>query len=115
MPSIDLDFTKQVKKMSSDIGIDINDLADEYSLTSKNQYKRQLTIDLTGKPATNLVCVVFDHFALVTGRKSALNCCDLRVFDLTMATLTCRNWIWPGYQIRLTRSVTQETISLIPS
>lgn len=86
MPSIDLDYTKQVKKMSSDIGIDINDLGDEYSLTSKNQYKRQLTIDLTGKPATNLICFVFDQFTFGVDRKSALNFCDLRVFDSALTT-----------------------------
>lgn len=86
MPTIYLDYEKQVKRMSSDIGIDINDLGDEYSLTSKNQYKRQLTIDLTGKPATNLVCFVFDHFLFGIDRRSGLNFSDLRVFNLTMTT-----------------------------
>jgi hypothetical protein len=87
MSSTTTDFSKQVKKMSSDINISINTIGDEYSQAPKNQYKRQLTIDLSGgKTATNLVCFVFDHYDLVYARKSALNFCDLRVYsdDMTV-------------------------------
>lgn len=89
MPSVITDFSKRMKKMMADIGL-ATDLTDQYSFNQAkgNIYKRQVTLDNTGKTAkTNyLLAFKLDTKTIYRNNNCGATFNDLRVYDTDQTT-----------------------------